>query len=397
MRFDVATNFEDDLIERIAEFKTVKSVYGKLGADIVGGGRPTIVLPDISRKRIRQHIEICHKYGIEFNYLLNASCMDNRELVAGSHREIMGLVKQVKEDGVDSVTVGSPIMLTMVKEQFPELKVATSIFMNVNTISKIKHLEALGANEITLDHNFTRNFPLLNSAASISKKDLRLIANNVCLHECPYAIPSHANLLAHSSQSKHETKGFTLDVYTLLCGLEKLKDPAEFIMSDWIRPEDVKHYDLKNITLKITDRARTTDWLVKAVKAYSERKYNGNLFDIINYIGNNGYAQLHKGLIIKGALTGKAKVSELLKLEKATFLPEVYVENQALDGFLEHFKQSPCEGKTCYTGTKDYGNCRFCYDTAQKTVRINVNERQEAISLAEEVVESINSGRMFGK
>ena len=55
-------------------------------------------------------------------------------------------------------------------------------------------------------------------------------------------------------------------------------------MSDWVRPEDVHHYEElcnktgKNLTLKLTDRARTTDWLTEVVKAYAEKSYNGNLF-----------------------------------------------------------------------------------------------------------------------
>ena len=51
----------------------------------------------------------------------------------------------------------------------------------------------------------------------------------------------------------------------LLKGLQKIKNPAEILMSDWIRPEDVHHYEeladklgKTNLTLKLTDRARPT-------------------------------------------------------------------------------------------------------------------------------------------
>jgi collagenase-like PrtC family protease len=405
MRYDLATNFEDNLIERVSEFGTVKSIYGKLAKDIVGGGRPSLVLPDISRRQLRRHIELAHKNSIKFNYLLNASCLDNKEFTSSFHKEFVRLVSQVKEDGADGVTVGSASILSMVKEQFPDLSISTSIYMAVDSLSKIKHFEKMGADQITLSHNFTRDFGLLEKALAVidEKTELRLIANNICLHNCPYMVPSHANLLAHASQLKHETGGFIIDIYTMLCGLQKLKNPEEFLMSEWIRPEDVHYYEetctklnKDNLVLKLTDRARTTEWLANVVKAYAEKSYDGNLMDILNYIGNKGgYQQVKKGAMIKGALMGKANGFELMKLEKAIFLPEVYLDNRALEGFLEHFIKSPCNNKTCYTKDKPYGECKFCYGLGQKVIQIDESRREESIKKVGDLVQTINSGDMF--
>lgn len=400
MNYDLATNFDNELIEKVADFGIIKGIYGKLSSDAVGGGRPSLILPSVNRKKLRNHIDKCHNKDIEFNYLLNATCSGNKELIGKSHREITQLIDEVVEDGADSVTVATYNMLDIVKSQFPDLKVSASIFLNGTNITNVLKIEERGANQITLGYNFTRNFGLLKKISSLIKDEtsIRLLANNVCLHDCPYRIPGHANLLSHSSTSKDPSTGFTIDPYTLNCGMEKLKDPAEFIMSDWIRPEDVKEYkEIKNLSLKLTDRARPTDWLVNVVKAYSEEKYEGNLFDIINWIGSGKYAQIHKGGMIKGALTGKGKVTELMKLEKATFLPQVYINNRDLDGFLEHFKNNPCSDKLCYTETKNYGDCKHCYNIASKIVKINEEKRQDAIKTVSTTIDSINSGRMFGK
>jgi len=405
IRYDLATNFDDKLIERVAEFGIVKSVYGKLDKDIVGGGRPSLILPKISRKQLRKHIETAHKYGIEFNYLLNASCMDNKEFIAPSHREIMKLVREVREDGADAVTVSSPAFLKMVKEQFPELKISASDFLEINTLDKMKHYESLGASQITLRHNFCRDFGLLEKALKIvnEETELRLIANNVCLHNCPYH-PGHANLLAHASQLNHESEGFVIDPYMIFCGLQKIKNPAELLMSEWIRPEDVHYYEElcdktgnSNLVLKLTDRAKTTDWLVNVVKAYAEKSYDGNLMDILNYIGNKGgYQQVRKGAMIKGALTGKIGFG-VLKLEKATFLSgvEVCLNNKDLNGFMEHFIKNPCGDRTCYTDDKSYGECKHCYNLAKKLVKMDESKKEEAISFTEDFVHSITSGKIF--
>jgi len=404
MRYDLATNFDNELIERISEFGIVKSLYGKLPKDVAGGGRPSLVLPKINKKKLRSHINLAHKNDIKFNYLLNASCLDNKEFISSSHKELMGLVKQVKGDGADGITVASPSLLSMIKNQFPDLNISASIYLNINTLNKIKQFESMGANQITLYPNFSRNFPLLEKALKLANQDteLRVIANNVCLHNCPYRVPGHANLLAHSSQAKHQSKGFTIDIYTMFCGLEKIKNPSELLMSEWIRPEDVHYYEdvakkagNSGLVLKLTDRARTTDWLVRTVTAYAEKSYEGNLFDILNYIGNGSYQQVRKGAMIKGALTGKANAFKLMELEKAIFLPEVYVNNRDLDGFLEHFMENPCNNKTCYTDDKPYGECKFCYSLAKDIVKINEENRKEAIKAVESLVNSIASGNMF--
>lgn len=407
MRYDLATNFDNRLIEEIAPYNIVQSIYGKLASDIVGGGRPSIILPDINRKKLKEHIQTAHNHGIKFNYLLNASCTGNRELISPSHKEFIRLIEQVQEDGADEVTVANPTMLGIVKKQFPELNISASIYLNIDNLNKLKHFENMGANQLTLHYSLNRDFELLEDALKIANPgtELRLIANNVCLHNCPYGIPGHSNLLSHSSQSEDKTKGFVIDIYTVMCGLQKIKNPAEFLMSEWIRPEDIHYYEelcdrlgRTNLTLKLTDRARPTEWLTRAVKAYAEKSYEGNLMDIINYTGSKGgYQQIRKLAMLKGILTGKAKTSELLKLEKATLLPEVYIDNKSLNGFLEHFIKNPCRNKTCYTEDKSYGECRHCYNLAEKIVKINEVEQNQAIHRAQDLINSVNSGRMFGK
>ena len=158
MKYDLATNFDNELIHRIAEFGIIESVYGKLSEDIVGGGRQSMILPDISWKELEKHVNVCHGYRIKFNYLLNASCMDNRELIGPSHRKIMDFVGKVRDAGADGVTVSNTTMLKMVKAQFPELKVCTSVYMKPVTVNEVVEFEQEGADEITLYHNFTRNF-----------------------------------------------------------------------------------------------------------------------------------------------------------------------------------------------------------------------------------------------
>ncbi len=400
MKYEVATNFDSQLIEKISEFGSVKYVYGKLPFDVVGGGRQGMILPKIGREELRKHIDICHKNGIEFNYLLNASCLDNRELIGKSHKEIMKLVQQIKDDGADSVTVSNMPLLGMIKNQFPDLKVCSSIYMKPVTINEVLSFEKEGADEITLYYNFNRNFERLKKVLNAVKPEtsLRVIANNTCLHDCPYRVPGHANFSAHASQSNHSSEGFALDIFPVLCGIKKLEDLGELFMSEWIRPEDVEIYEKLegNLTLKLTERARPTDWLVRTVRAYSEKSYNGNLFDILNWVDGK-YQQIHRGKMVKGALTGKAKIKELLKFEKAAFLPPVFVDNKSLDRFLDHFIEKPCDDRICYSRSPEAYDCNYCKNLADKHVKIDEIERKEFLDRKYKLIDSVYSGRMFGK
>ena len=76
MRLNIPTNFDPRLIEAVADFP-VDTVYGKLQRDIIGGGRPSQALPDISRDEVTDHIRLVHEKGFKFNYLLNSSCIGN--------------------------------------------------------------------------------------------------------------------------------------------------------------------------------------------------------------------------------------------------------------------------------------------------------------------------------
>ena len=412
INFDLATNFDPKLIERVEGFGTVKDLYGKLPHDIVGGGRPSIVLPDISLKGLRAHIDLAHQAGMKFNYLFNALCMGNRELIGKSHREIRDFIRTIEDTGADRVTVGSALLLGMVKETTPRLEASVSVYNDVDSLQGIQHWVGLGADELTLHYSFNRNFRRLEQALQTTDVNLRIIANNVCLHECPYSA-NHATALAHSSQTKSATEGFFLDYYSLRCGLDKLENPAKLIAADWIRPEDVHYYEelcdkvgKTNLSFKLTDRARTTDWLVNVVKAYSERSYDGNLFDIINFMGNKGYAGVHTKGFFAGAIKRKANILPMRRYEKAVLLAPVQIDNHDLDGFMTPFVNGhDCSQYVCDTAEGDSGDsqdkptnsCGYCKSVAKRHLTFTGGEsaRQEALVKCKTSISDFEKGDLF--
>ncbi len=412
MKYDLATNFDNELIEKVAPYQVVKCLYGMLSQSIIGGGRPSFTIPNISQKQLKKHIKTAHKHGIKFNYLFNALCSGNREFIGKTNLQIRDFIKSIQDTGTDSVTIGSPFMLKLVKDVAPNLEISVSVYDDVDTIEKIRAWEKLGADELTLHYGFNRNFKKLEQALKSTDLNLRLIANNTCLHDCIYQT-NHANALAHSSQSKHESGGFFLDYYSLNCGKEKFESPGKFIAADWIRPEDVHYYEevcdklgKTNLSLKLTERSRPTLWLTKVVKAYAEKSYDGNLFDILNY-RNNEFTQVSKAPFIKAALLRKARGNKMLDFQKAVFPTQVYINNKDLNGFMNYFiKGHDCSQHICdiegwkqEKKEKPANSCSYCRDIAEKYLSFIGGEqaRQQAIEKAENSISDLLSGGMFKK
>lgn len=403
MKLSVATNFDDRFIEMIKDYP-IFEVFGKLPADLIGGGRASIMLGPVSTKRLRRHIEKAHRHGLEFNYLLNASCLDNMELTRGGRRKIYGFLKWLRELEVDAVTVAVPLLLEFVKEHFPALKVRVSLFAEADHVLNVKYWADMGADSITLNSPFVnREFTTLAEIRRVVSCDLQLLVNNSCLQSCPYTA-YHKVLLAHASQSGHRSGGFFIDYCYLKCSFLKLLHPVNFVRSDWIRPEDISRYEsLGYTTFKLTERQAPTDALFARVKAYSERRYDGNLLDIVQPFAypkqdqEGILAKLRRLLWIGKYLfrpwdirwSHLKRIQELIKkrgmLHPLEGTSPVAVDNRALDGFLESHPGA-CRNRDCE-------QCRYCHRWADLAVRLDPQYQKECLELYQSIFRDILSVR----
>jgi collagenase-like PrtC family protease len=395
MRLSVATNFDDRLIELIRGYP-VFEVYGKLPSDLIGGGRASLMLGPLSAKQLRRHIEIAHRRGIQFNYLLNASCLDNIELTRKGRQRIYRMLQWLRDLEVDAVTVAIPFLLEFIKHHFPHFKVRVSVFAEADHVLNVKHWAAMGADSITLNSPFVnRDFATLAEIRRAVTCDLQLLVNNSCLQSCPYTA-YHKVLLAHASQARHSSGGFFIDYCYLKCSFLKLLDPVNYIRSDWIRPEDLPRYEsLGYETFKLTERNAPTETMILRVKAYSERRYEGNLLDLVQPFAypakgqEGGMAGLRRAWWLGRYLyrPWKARWSHLRHIkelaEKRGMLhpsemdQPIFVDNRALDGFLDHFPEN-CRGRDCE-------RCRYCHRWAERAVQLNPQYRQECLNLYQKV------------
>lgn len=391
MKFSVPTNWQKDLVSNI-RVDCIEDLYGQLASDFIGGGRASYALPSISKKNVIAQIQEIHKNGMRFNYLLNASCLDNKEWTASGQKRIRKFLDWLVEIKVDIVTVTIPYLLELIKRQYPNLKVYVSTLAGVNSIERAKYWEDLGADGIGLfGQDVNRDFALLKQIRKEIKCQLFLIPNNSCLYRCPFFI-YHGILTSHASQIDHRTKGYMIDYCRISCDYKKIAEPINLIRADWIRPEDIHYYeDIGIDKIKLVDRSMTTERIKLIVQAYTERFYDGNLLDLFPF-PSRSIAFLNSNPFHKVRYFFRPFSVNLFKLIKGKSLLgediKIYIENRKLDGFLEKFLKESCNLKSCR-------ECSYCEDIAKEVVKIDHTYYQNTITNYRSFLDSIISSEIF--
>lgn len=404
MHLSVGYSFEPGLIEQLAAFPAVREIYGKMHADLFGGGRSSYTFSRITQKDVKATVKQARALNIKFNYLLNAASLGGLEQTRSGQKKIRRFIDFLDEAGVDHLTVASPFLLKLIKSSYPRFFVRVGVFAMIDTPLKAQQWEDLGADRLSLSViACNRDLPRLAAIRRSVTCELELIANAGCLLQCAYE-PTHMQLLTQSSCTRDPLKGFCLDYCFLHCSSTRLLAPENFIRSTWIRPEDLHHYEaLGYHHFKILERSSPAQLILKRVKAYSERSFQGNLLEIVGPVARikkeqglstTGYWRMMLNFFrpfharIRNMRKIKAYADLLIPHTFSEESAGVYIDNRALDGFFEALLKIGCSGTAC-------GKCCFCRETAERVVRINPEFRESALTLAKDLEQELHSGTFF--
>jgi collagenase-like PrtC family protease len=387
MKLRVGANWDIAFLDAV-KGTSVDALFGKLPFDIVGGARPGFVLPQINRKSVEQYIKACHERGLEFSYLLNAPCLGNLQYSRKGYGQLIDLLEWIDESGANSVTLGLPYLIDLVRKRFPRLMVKVSTTARVNTVRKALQYEDMGVEEIIIDEHINREFKTLEVIRKAVKCNLELIVNNICLWQCPYNY-EHVNHDGHASREGEEDDYCYLQYPGYLCLYRKLTDPVELLKSPWIRPEDIPHYEnLGYDHFKITERFKRTPLLLEHVKAYENRRYEGNLLDLFTLPRKGAFTPIHLEYFIKPEHVNILKISELEKVFDLEVRELIQMDNQKLNGFIEFFKKNDCNQTTCL-------ECRYCETFFEKVSVVNEEGVKRAAQKVRNFSEKLLSGEIF--
>lgn len=373
MQLLVPTNWDPDLILPMSRLEAEVHLYGVLPTSMIGSGGTGPDDVHMIENQADEYIAQAHSAGLKFDYILNAPSMSNMEWDERTHQELLAHLNWICGIGADSVTVTMPYLVELVKRQFPQLKVRLSTIAHVNSAARAKFFESLGVDSITLDINVNRDFRVLRAIRESVSCELTVLMNNLCLYQCPYEYYHHDGL-GHASQSYNPLKGYYVDYCVLRCTLDRLSDISQVIKCRWARPEDVNLYEEIGIDMfKISGRSMPTDRIIRAAAAYSARHYEGNLYDIMNVITPR------RGLIDSD--------SQGLADTIIGTPPKFYIDNKALDGFMDFFSK-----QNCLSGCS---HCEYCQRIASKAVRFDREEVDEYVAALNKCLDELTDSRMF--
>ncbi len=355
MELVLGTNFDDTLVERVSDLP-VRSFFAGFPVSLTGAGRPPYILPEIDRDGFRRHLKAIHRQGREFYATLNSNDLGLKEYGSGYLDAFQREVGELLDLGVDGFVVAIPALVQAIHRDHPSIPISVSSFARIRSVSQAEYFLRLGADTIILEEG-NRNFPLIRGLVRAGAR-VEVLTNQTCIRECPYRA-HHLNTSSLCSQPGGDLLWFEFPI--LECGLEVVRDPRQLISSIWVRPEDLPTYEEAGVyRFKISGRNRTTEWLDHAARAYTDRKYHGNLLDILSFVQIKAPSKALATLAAQGV--SPTVVGPLR--EAFARMDDVVIENDAFPpGFLRHIAATDCESRSC-------DECGYCGAVAEKVVRI---------------------------
>jgi len=395
MRLTVPANYDSSILSDLKAYGACE-VYGKLPFDITGGGRPSSMSTPLSQRQLARYIADVHAAGLEFNYLLNAACFGNEEWTKRFHKKLDALLTWLTEQRVETLTISAPYLVQVVKKRFPHFKVKVGIYAQVDTVKRAKYWEDLGCDTINLESfSINRDFETLARIREAVKADLVLIANHFCQPNCPYQI-QHQNGHAHASGLNPK---FYIDYPLMQCQKNRLTHKQLFISAGWIRPEDIARYEaLGYQTFKLLERNIPSEALVARARAYHERRYDGNLADLLLSWGFrqrpprwSAWHLLRSFRAWKMPLGLAPSAWQFMKSQGMLVATQdknpIVIDTKAIPpNFLDRFQKGHCNQRQC-------ADCGYCEAIADRAVTIDPEFLGEVLPLYDRLEAALVDGR----
>lgn len=356
MEIVLASNFDDALVDGVRELP-VSTFFGNFPTGLTGGGRPPHVLPPVEPDRFRAHVRKVHAAGRRFYATLNSNDLGLREYAPEFPRAFLANVDALLDLGVDGFVVALPLLIDLLHDAHPDVPVSVSTFARIRTVTQAEYFLRRGARTIVLEEA-NRDFALLRGLVAAGA-EVEVLVNQTCLQGCPYRF-HHLNTSSLASQTGRSAP--RLEFPIAQCGWELVRDPSRLISAIFVRPEDLAAYEELGISrFKVSGRNRSTPWLVRAARAYTDRRYVGNLLDILSYVQIKAPLGFLSAPQVPGTVAPPAR--EELAAAYAG-LADLTIDNGAFPaGFLRRIAATDCEHTACST-------CGYCAGIARKVVRI---------------------------
>lgn len=339
--YSIPSDFKKETIDELVKLNNKYSdscifeTYGNVTIDnSFGCGRSISELPEISLEQLKDYVSYSKLNGIEFNYTLNTSHMQNEEFTSEGILKLKNLLENLHHAGCRNLTITLPSLIEIVNSMDYEFNIKASAICSIDNPNIALAFKNKGVNRIVIKELINRDFGTLKRIRKVFGEKVELIVNSPCHMDCSYRM-SHYN--QQSSDSIKSTNSTSFNYYEHKCLHRRYNDLSNWIKICWIRPEDIKHYSNIGINyFKLQGRQtfKKGSDIVKTVEQYFKGSYDGDLMDLINCF---------------------AKMNSF----------KIHVDNKKLDGFLNPFikKDNFC--------IRDCTECTYCDDFVDKCIEVS--------------------------
>lgn len=351
--FCMPSDFKNETIDEYEKLNTaykdarIIETYGNITiGNFMESGRATSQLPRVSLSDLQGFIKYSNEKGIDFNYTINATHMQNREFSEKGILEIKRFLGEIYEAGVRALTIALPSLMELVQSTKYGFRIRGSTLCQVTNATKALAFKNMGLDRLVPDESLNKDFKALKRIIRAFGEKVEIIVNPICYKNCIYRM-FHYNQIG--SDSVGITGEISTNYYEHRCVLQRHERISNLLRLCWVRPEDLKYYNAVGIQyFKLQGRqlvfSKDCD-VVRTVKAYMDQSYDGDFWD----------------LITMGVPVNNFKIA---------------MDNKRLDGFIKPFYE---EKLVCQN---DCDQCGYCDRFARKC--IDFNKAEEIARLSEE-------------
>ena len=288
MKFSIGYNYDIKCLDLLSRYKkNIEAFYFPIPSQYLGSGRWT-KQSDRYIKEIPLIIKKCKNLKIRSQLLLNASCGGAIALESSFFFKIIAYIKKLRILGLDSVVVANPIYIPEIRKQIKDITIESSVNCYVKTVEHALYMKRLGIDVLTIDRDINRNIALIKEIKKRTGLKIRILLNEGCLRNCPFR-QQHFNFIAHKgSTANKNTKQAEIiggNFAEKWCMHILSKTPEVIFSSPFIPPDSLKYYTSFVDFFKLATRTFTTSNIEQMLKAYTSRKFKGNLTSLLACLG----------------------------------------------------------------------------------------------------------------
>ena len=248
--------------------------------------RPAPEFTPAVRIRLLDDLLWARENGIELDALFNANCYGDEAISCELADFVKRNLNNMGEAGLfpDTVTTTSPFIATVLRCEFPMIKIRWSVNLRVHGSIGFESVEELfDSFYVSREHH--RDMVYLKNISEWAKAHGKIIgmqANSGCLRQCPFQT-FHDNLHGHGDGRRTEnlaaTKEYGFSFFRCKTNYNR-GNFEDFLRATWLRPEDMPEYEPLVDIVKLATRRHP--YPVEVLNAYAMHSYAGNLANLMD-------------------------------------------------------------------------------------------------------------------